>query len=565
VGVAALTAAAQSRLVRAGFNLSELPSGTGYSWGLRGADNSFFGLIDANGYFSPERMLLPAGSVANASLTPAVSSRMAPVGMTLGPLPPGTGYLWGLRGTDGSFLGLVTTSGSFSPDGFTLPNGTVSKPKLAADVLGALVPSVTSFRALPAGMGIAGAAVGTDGSVLYTIDGTGKFDMKVSYADAADSAKVSGGVTQSSTEGLFYNVWVNQADLGNRQIMAQRLTDGAIFAVTSSGDNYQPRLDRSGKRVIFTTTGVGERVAQLDRDTGRGLVYPVMPTSTITGIGDSYTGPASLWTPYLDLMKNDPRPEISGRTYVNRGYGGDRGEHIEFRMGSVQAFVNVAGGQIPASGSVAVTLVGASFRAAALPVTIRVPGGDVSGTLATADLGVTVTFTRTTNGAAIVVPDGTEIVCDYADAARSTIRIIEFGINDTAAPVKTPAQKIANLVRLMDDQRTIGKKTIVMGHWDAQWFNAQAIADIPVFNAMAKAECEKRGMSFIDIRGHIMANVFQIMAENGLTPTAADLSDIARGVIPGILRPQGDNTHLITALYQIVATKLGDLIIAKGY
>jgi hypothetical protein len=564
VSLSALTAGAQSRLVRVGFNLSELPAGTGYSWGLRGADDSFFGLIDANGYFSPEKMLIPAGAVANSSLTAGVSSRMAPVGITLGPLPPGTGYLWGLRGSDGSFLGLVTNAGAFSPDGFTLPDATVSKSKLATDVLAALVPSVTSFRVLPAGMGLGGAAVGSDGSVLYTVDGTGKFDMKVTFADAATTSVLADGAKQGAMEGVLYNVWATQADLSNRQIKAQRISDGQIISVTTSGDNFAPRLDRTGKRVIFTTTGAGERVAQLDRDSGRGLFYPIEPTSEVTGIGDSYTAPGgSAWTSYLTLLAADPR--MAGRTITNRGFGGDEGRHIAFRLGSVQGFVSVAGGAIPSSGAVAVTLsAGIYVRASSLPVIIHAPSGDVPGNLTTNDGGATFSFTRSSSGSAVTVPDGTEIVCSYADAARSTVRIIGFGLNDENQK-RTTDEKIAWLIGLLDDQRTVAKKTIVMGHWDARYFNPTSVANVAAFNIRAQAEAAKRGMCFLDVRSYVVANANAIMAANGITPTATDAADLAKGLIPQSLHATGDDTHVSTVVHQIWANQVADLLIAKGY
>ncbi|WP_454886163.1 hypothetical protein [Sphingomonas oryzagri] len=506
-----------------------LHPGTGWKWGLAGDDRSFLGLVASDDVFAPERFRAPAGAITRPMLA---SDAIFEV------LHPGTGYALGLAGTDRSFLGLVTTRGYLAPE--------------------------LLFEGLHPGTGWKVGLAGSDRSFFGLIASDDTFAPERFRAPAGSiTAPMLAPDIQTGLTPAPYAAFVQADGSGNGQIWAQRIADGSIMQVTTAGNNSNPRLDRSGKRVIYTSP-TGDRVAQLDRDTGRGLSYPAVPGAGVTGIGDSYTDANTAGT--VSYMTHLAALE-PGWTLVNRGYGGDRCDHIGFRVGALQGFITLAGNQIPADTSpVAATIGTAAIRATDLTIIIRAPSGDVQGNLHFD--GAAFTFARAAAGAVVPVPAGTEIVSAYADATRSTIRVIAGSVNDQAAN-RTTDEIVADLVAIMDDQRTILKKTIVMGCWDSRWFSAQQIANKAIINAKLQAAAAARGMCFLDTCSYVIAHALDIMAANSITPTATDTADLARGVVPYSLRADpaldASGTHVSTIVSEIWAEQVRDLILSKGY
>ncbi|KQR43439.1 hypothetical protein ASF87_16750 [Microbacterium sp. Leaf161] len=113
--------------------------------------------------------------------------------------------------------------------------------------------------------------------------------------------------------------------------------------------------------------------------------------------GDSHM---ANWAPYAAALGT-----MLGRPVAVDGIGGQQSVDIAARLGGMPPLVTVAGGFIPTSGAVAVTIAG-GIRPLRSSGSLSRPAilGGVGGALATGDGGVTYTFTRSASGYAVPIP-----------------------------------------------------------------------------------------------------------------------------------------------------------------
>lgn len=247
-----------------------------------------------------------------------------------------------------------------------------------------------------------------------------------------------------------------------------------------------------------------------------------------------------------------------GATYFGGGKGGERGEHTAARMGAIPALVTVAGGKIPASGSVNITTsnmpLSGNLRAYAGTL------AGVPGILAyrAAPAPASFIFTRSTSGAAVDVPAETPFIPD-AVSYRDAVTLLWMGKNNFSLD---NAEK--DIVTLTDAcfnwLAPLEKRCLVLGHFVDGDTPAGALerAQISAVNA---AHQKRYGRLFVDVGAYLSSA--QVWKDTGITPTQADLSAQAAGTKPDSL--SADAGHMNTAAYTAVKNLIAARITELGW
>lgn len=280
----------------------------------------------------------------------------------------------------------------------------------------------------------------------------------------------------------------------------------------------------------------------------------------ILAVGDSMT--AQGYPAYLALA--------SGRTVHNAGVGGEPSQGIAARTGALPYLLLPAGGAIPASGPVTVTI---SEPAATWPLLQGdgIPGDVMRGTLAgvTGVLSLTqpsgpsyshladdvYTFTRDVAGSAVPVTRPAPFRTLFSEAHRKDILAVWAGRNNWS----TMSRVLAD-VRAMTRHLTAAMaRFVVLGVTNGRLEPTGSAAYNGIL-ALNAALAEEYGRRFIDVRAYLLAYG---LADAGITPTTGDLADIAAGIIPNSLRT--DSVHLTEAGKVVVANLVSSRLLELGF
>lgn len=234
-----------------------------------------------------------------------------------------------------------------------------------------------------------------------------------------------------------------------------------------------------------------------------------------------------------------------GATYYPGGVGGENLYQILARLGSRPAQIVLPGNELPASGSVVVTIsngisnrAGTSFVGTLLGVPVTV-----------ASDGTAWTLTRTTPGAVVAVPAGTPLISAPGETYKDAVALLNLGKNSFGAGGMT-AQIIADATHAAFDWLAPQvKRALVIGHFtDSNTaVGGGEYNDIRAVNAALKTRYKLPRINlFVDLQAFICENVpffgqtaWQVAA---LTPTADDLASMAEGRKPPSL--SSDAGHL---------------------
>ena len=252
--------------------------------------------------------------------------------------------------------------------------------------------------------------------------------------------------------------------------------------------------------------------------------------------------------------------EWSETELINRAYGGATSDEVLLRAGIVRPLVSVAGGEIPASGSVSLTSQQRMFLRDSRVLAVTVAG--VTGAL-THTTGDAYTFTRTTAGAAVPVPGMTEIIATTATAAP--VLVVWFGGNDFNAGVvglegSTADHVIANYRRAIDWGNRNGRTVVVAGttNREAAGPGTEGFEEVREINDRLRFMFPDR---FLDVQAYYAGPA---LADAGLTTTPEDTAAMNAGAIPPSLFVDG--VHLIPAAHTAIALNhIGPWLRARGY
>ena len=249
---------------------------------------------------------------------------------------------------------------------------------------------------------------------------------------------------------------------------------------------------------------------------------------------------------------------LDGWTIYNYGRGGDLANSVACRQGGM-AYVVKAGQTIPASGSVTLDLtdnVGSehvgvrtytdAYSWGLNPCYIAGVKGNLLRVSSSYPLDQGI-FTRETSGDAVEIDRPTEIV-PYAEQMKEYPMVIAIGTNvgfDTS-----DANALTNIVRWMVNYSG-AKKYLVMGlyHTGANW---QKNANTALKNEF--------GRHYIDAETYMKTPIYDsgdtiissyALADEGITPTAEDLTAIENGSYPPSI--MYDNTHFNKYGYDCIA------------
>jgi lysophospholipase L1-like esterase len=266
---------------------------------------------------------------------------------------------------------------------------------------------------------------------------------------------------------------------------------------------------------------------------GNGLSWPAVLQEIITG---AYSKPC---------------------TVNNQGVGGETSATIVGRVGGVPWLATVAGGSIPASGPVVVTLKASDTGVAVAPLLQDgVTGGrglnpvDIAGVRGSLSLNAGVySFTRTAAGSAVSVPEPAEVTTQAMRDRRGNMKVMWWGTNDGTSDATTIIARQQASIRKL---KAFKKRWIVLGLSNGNEASRAAM-DAQFLAAF--------GDRFLNIRKYLSSTA--VLAQAGITPTQADTDAIAVGAVPPSLL--SDGLHFTAEGYRRIGRAIYEKLKALGF
>lgn len=274
------------------------------------------------------------------------------------------------------------------------------------------------------------------------------------------------------------------------------------------------------------------------------------------GDGTKISGWGSSSLEYLGARITTMFSQIApGATYYNGAKGGETARAVAGRLGAIPLLLTVPGGSLPASGAVTVTCSNMPPSPYLLAFTGTLAG--VHGTLSSD--GTIFTFTRTTAGAAAVVPDNTPFLAEVGPTYRDGIGLLWMGKNDIPT-TDTYAEIASRTDTSFDYFTTQVKRVLVLGHFgNSDWVGgANFVPKLLQVNALHKA---RYGAHYVDTLSYLESP--QVWIDTGITPTAADLAAQAGHCLPPSLTT--DKVHFNVALNKAFIEFLKTKLISLGW
>jgi hypothetical protein len=282
--------------------------------------------------------------------------------------------------------------------------------------------------------------------------------------------------------------------------------------------------------------------------------------------GDSLTDG---WTkPPFAADQSDSWPGVLatllGKPVYNGGKSGQSADEIALRQGGMVMLVVPAGGVIPASGAVTVTTSSAiGWRVDRSWSDVGTIAG-VPGTLSRS--GSVLTFTRTTAGTEVAVPVEVPFVSTLGTTHAESTSYFMIGRNDIGYTNPTPG--VGNDVRNRLNAANIAAvggltpknpRFFIFGTLNS---TGEGVGSTN-YNIITGSNDDLARLypdNYYDMRKYI---VEQSIYDQGITPTAADLTSIANGRPPATIML--DSIHYTVATARTIAQKAYDLTVAKGW
>lgn len=335
-------------------------------------------------------------------------------------------------------------------------------------------------------------------------------------------------------------------------------------------------------------------------ENGRGLLVPnnigeyqafISDSSRLAAWGDSLT---EGWPrPPFASDLHDSWPGVFDASWVgtvyNGGGSGNSADEIAIRQGGYTLLLSVAGGAIPASGAVALTTTQTygfrTDRSWACPgYLIGDDGTKVYGNLTRtgtsassqfdASLARTFSFTRANPGNAVPVTGTTPFRSSPGESNKDAVQVLFAGRNDTGYNVPgtdVTKRMLAAFVAMKERPGAAHKRRLVLGTITNTGEPAGSAGYnlITAFNRQLAAWYPE---DWFDLRAYL---VTQAIYDQGITPTATDLSYMAKDTLPpsimanyvvdGNGNATWDGTHYSVGTAAKVAAKLQAVLTSKGW
>jgi len=335
-------------------------------------------------------------------------------------------------------------------------------------------------------------------------------------------------------------------------------------------------------------------------ENGRGLLVGsgdstqafVSDATRVTAWGDSLTQGWPMPPFASDGSNSWPAALDSGwaGSVTNGGIAGQSADEVALRQGGYLLALTVAGGQIPASGTVVMSTSQLyAFRTdrawscagyivaddgTKIPGTLTRTGTSASGAF-DAGNARSFTFTRTTAGTATAVTGASPFRSTQGEAGRDATQVIFAGRNDigyTIPGADVVKRVVAATVAMKERSGAKHPRRLVVGTATitSEKAGTAGYNQVTAINQQLAALFPE---SWFDLRSYL---VKQVIYDLGITPTTLDLSNIAGDTLPPSIMANyttdgsgtpstWDSTHYSPATAAKVAAKLQAVLTAKGW
>lgn len=368
-------------------------------------------------------------------------------------------------------------------------------------------------------------------------------------AAAVSTALGQAGILKDAYPNDDPGVIVSITDSGGRRSWLEVGPDGGPTPHAKSKIGAPADLDPLTS-LIYAVTDTTDRVA-FGVDTTGGFVIRKLAaeTKTLLGIstgpllcpGDSMTAGAG-GTPYTDGLSAD----LAGREVIQFGYGGQGARSITARTGAHPVMVTLTDDTIPASGAVTITGRDGNLDAGTylgslcgIPGTMTVTGANA------------MTFTRTTAGTATACPPNTPFVTrpDFRGLQVVSWMGRNGGFVDQAA-IDTTILETRHALAWAG--RNAARSLVL----SVVPFAGDTATQLALLASLNNALRQAFPAQFVDVAARMRS--VTALAEEGITATAQDQSDIANGLTPTSFRSDGGHFNTIgyRRVRRIVSTEL---------
>jgi len=315
-----------------------------------------------------------------------------------------------------------------------------------------------------------------------------------------------------------------------------------------------------------TIAGVAEPLAEQAAASAFGVVPIVVdgvrpPYSDLIQLDVRETFAVGFGSSTMNALGGNELASLCGQlgiSFYNGGVSGERLEWCEARIGSHRPLVSFPGDQIPASGTVTVTVSGTWDRSVATNDPIPGRAGGIPGTFAW----VTdhYTWTRTTPGSALPLGGPVEHIADEGELRRADVLFLNLGKN-TIGEAGADTRIIRAYQRVMAWAGAQRKRVIVFGHFADTNTPANGVERTQIVT-VNRWLSKTFGPYYIDLYGYITGA--QVWTDTGITKNATDDTQQALGNLPPSLA--NDTQHLNAATRRAVTDHLiAPVLTGMGY
>lgn len=486
-------------------------------------------------------------------------------------------YAWPWIDSQNRVAGGLDLAGNLWSKGLNVTSviGSINTAGVANLVAAAGLTSVVSITSTYGRSGYAWAVIGNGGRVPLGLDFAGNLISKGKNLNARIAALETATPTftfyQQQLDGPSYGVFTKQIS-GRTQLFSLNKANGAVAQITSTGNNVNPAWSNDQSSVLFSTDRNGASEQYFVPVAG-GMPNRVVPYADLIGWGDSMTAPGS---GYFDTLMG----LLPGRVGTNQGIGGQQSFQIAARAAGFNLTCNVTGGQIPASGSVAITGLSNFILNTNYSVDAVIAGvpGTITEHYTQANVDNTFTFTPSASytGPAVnvtnpvaVTPTSTFYSATIASVplatTRQRIHSIRVGRNDVGKVGYSQAVSLANIDSIPQKIASYHKWFFVMGVTSSygdlptsqggnQATDAASQTIMDQIAALNAALAAKYGPNFVDVQAAMIAQGYGQMATvngsqytvlnnvwstDGIHETTVGKQATANLIINSVITPKG--------------------------
>jgi len=274
--------------------------------------------------------------------------------------------------------------------------------------------------------------------------------------------------------------------------------------------------------------------------------YVAKPSRALLQVGDSLTENQGTGTNSAAI-----KTAFGSATVTNIGKGGQTAAQVAARQGGAPALVTVAGGIIPGSGGVTVTVEVNLLQINSTSGSWSIDGvlAGIPGTLSMVKTSGTYAYTFTRKAAGNAIPVGAGIPFATGHAYRDRIMVICVGRNGFSYPEpnRDSPEKIVDLIRQMIAWSTRNPDDHLVFSIPPTTEETPGTANRILLDAANAAIRKAFQRNWVDAAAYLRSEV--TLRSAGITPTAQDTTDIGNSVTPTSFRGAGDLLHYNAAAY----------------